>query len=187
VEQGQTVAAELQAPTIFVIAQDLRDMQVNLSIDEADIGRVAIGQPVTFTVDTFPARKFSGKVVQIRKYPVVTENVTTYVVIASASNPDLALLPGLTANATIVLEAKEDVLRVPSAALRFRPKGAPFSGPAVWILGPAGPVESRVQVGLSDTAFTEVEGDLREGESIVLGTEPPPAATGTRWIFSGLK
>jgi HlyD family secretion protein len=187
VEQGQTVAAELQAPTLFVIAQDLRDMQVNLSIDEADIGRVAIGQPVTFTVDTFPDRKFSGKVVQIRKYPVVTENVTTYVVIASASNPNLALLPGLTANATIVLEAKDNVLKVPSAALRFRPKGARFSGSAVWVLRPPGLVERRVQVGLSDTAFTEVKGDLREGESVVLGTEPPPAARGSRWIFSGLK
>src|SRR5262249_1758251 len=113
VEQGQTVAAELEAPTLYVIAQDLRDMQVNLSVDEADIGRVAIGQPVTFTVDTFPHREFKGEVLQVRKYPVVKENVTTYVVVVSARNPDLVLLPGLTANARIVTESKDDVLKVP--------------------------------------------------------------------------
>jgi HlyD family secretion protein len=168
VEQGQTVAAELQAPTLYVIAQDLRDMQVNLSIDEADIGRVKIGQPVGFTVDTFPAREFPGKVVQIRKYPVVKENVTTYVVVVSTRNPDLVLLPGLTATANVVVAFKDDVLKVPTAALRFRPGGSPFSGPAVWIRGPGGPIEKRMHVGISDGTFTEVEGDLRQGEDVVV-------------------
>ncbi len=187
VEQGQTVAAELQAPTLFVIAQDLRDMQVELSVDEADIGSVKIGQSVTFTADTFPGREFSGRVVQIRKYPVVKENVTTYVVIVSAPNPDLVLLPGLTALASVVLQAKDDVLKVPSAALRFRPKNAPFSGPAVWVLGASGLIERRVDVGLSSPAFVEVKGDLREGEKVVVGDETPLGREGIHWTFGGLK
>jgi HlyD family secretion protein len=187
VERGQTVAAELQAPTLFVIAQDLRDMQVELSVDEADIGSVAIGQSVAFTVDTFPGREFSGHVVQIRKYPVVKENVTTYVVIVSAPNPDLVLLPGLTALATIMLQAKDDVLRVPSAALRFRPKGAPFSGQAVWILGTSGLIERHVDVGLSNASFAEVEGKLHEGEIVVIGDETPPERQRFHWTFGGLK
>ena len=185
VEQGQTVAAELQAPTLFVIAQDLKDMQVQLSVDEADIGGVAIGQPVTFTVDTFPGRQFIGEVVQVRKYPVVKENVTTYVVIVSAPNPDLVLLPGLTALATVVLKAKDDVLRVPSAALRFRPKNAPFSGSAVWVLGASGLIERRVDVGLFSPSFVEVEGNLREGETVVVSDETPPESHGIHWTFSG--
>jgi HlyD family secretion protein len=183
VEQGQTVAAELAAPTLFIIAQDLRDMQVNLSIDEAEIGRVAIGQSATFTVDSFPDREFAGKVVQIRKYPVVKENVTTYVVIVSAPNSDLVLLPGLTANAKIVLEAKRNVLKVPSAALRFRPKGTSFSSPAVWVLKPNGPTQKSVRVGLSDASFVEVEGDLEQGEKVIVGAEIPQAPTGLRRLF----
>jgi HlyD family secretion protein len=187
VEQGQTVAAELEAPTLYVIAQDLRDMQVNLSVDEADIGRVAIGQPVTFTVDTFPQREFKGEVLQVRKYPVVKENVTTYVVVVSARNPDLVLLPGLTANARIVIESKDNVLKVPSAALRFRPKDKVFSGPAVWLLGVGAPVEKAVHVGLSDASFVEIEGDIREGEKVVIGPAETPPGPGIGWIISGLK
>jgi len=187
IEQGQTVAAELQAPTLFVIAQDLKDMQVELSVDEADIGSVAVGLPVTFTVDTFPNREFNGRVVQIRKYPVVKENVTTYVVIVSAPNPDLALLPGLTALATIVLRAKNEVLKVPSAALRFRPQGTLFSGPAVWVLEPSGPRKRQVTIGLSSPAFVEVEGDLREGDEVVISGKTPAERKGLHWSFSGLK
>jgi len=174
VEQGQTVAAELQAPTLFVIAQDLRAMQLELSVDEADIGKIAAGQHVDFTVDTFPGRRFRGDVLQIRKYPVVKENVTTYAVIASAPNPDLALIPGLTALATVIVESKDDVLTVPRAALRFRPNDAPFSGPAVWVLGPSGPVERRVEPGLSNASFVEVEGPLRAGEHVVVGAKLKP-------------
>jgi HlyD family secretion protein len=187
VERGQTVAAELQAPTLFVIAQDLKDMQVELSVDEADIGGVKIEQSVTFTVDTFPGREFSGRVVQIRKYPLVKENVTTYVVIVSAPNPDLVLLPGLTALATIVLKAKDDVLRVPSAALRFRPKGTPFSGPAVWILGLSGLSERRVDVGISSPTVVEVKGNIQEGESVVVSDETPLGREGIHWTFGRLR
>jgi HlyD family secretion protein len=188
VEQGQTVAAELQAPTLFVIAQDLRQMQVELSVDEADIGNIDVAQPVTFTVDTFPGRQFSGKVAQIRKYPVMQQNVTTYVVIVSAPNPDLALLPGLTALATITVTSKDDVLKVPSAALRFRPANVPFSGPAVWVVGASGLAERRVNVGLSTAAFVEVAGRLREGEEVAIGTKTAPEhAEGLHWTFGGLR
>jgi HlyD family secretion protein len=181
------VAAELQAPTLFVIAQDLRDMQVELSVDEADIGSLAFGHSVTFTVDTFPGRQFTGKVTQIRKYPVVKENVTTYVVIVSAPNPDLVLIPGLTALAEIVLKAKNNVLKVPSAALRFRPKEAPFYGPAVWVRGPSGLIERRVEVGLTSPAFVEVKGNLHEGDEVVVGSETRSKRQGFHWTFSGLK
>lgn len=123
VDVGQTVAASLQAPILFQIAQDLREMQVLANVDEADIGRVAIGQKVSFTVDAFPARNFAGEVVQIRKAPQVVNNVVSYVVVISAVNQDLKLLPGMTANVRIVADERKNVLRVPNAALRFRPPG----------------------------------------------------------------
>ncbi len=186
VEQGQTVAAELQAPTLFIIAQDLRAMQLELSVDEADIGKVAAGQRVDFTVDTFPGRRFSGEVLQVRKYPVVTENVTTYAVIASAPNPDLALIPGLTALARVVLKSKDAVLTVPRAALRFRPKGTPFSGPAVWVLGPSGLIERRVKTGLSNASSVEVEGQLQPGEHVVVGASREPQSDTPRWTLGSL-
>jgi HlyD family secretion protein len=170
IEAGQTVAASLQAPTLYTIAQDLRDMQVNLSIDEADIGRVKNGQRVLFTVDTFPGRTFIGIVSQVRKYPVVTQNVTTYVVIAAAPNADLALMPGLTANAKVILDSRDNVLRVPNAALRFRPQGAKFTGPAVWVSASGGLAERRVELGITDGASTEIKGgDLKEGDRVVIG------------------
>jgi len=123
IDIGQTVAASLQAPILFQIAQDLREMQVLANVDEADIGRVAIGQKVSFTVDAFPARNFAGEVVQIRKAPQVVNNVVSYVVVISAVNQDLKLLPGMTANVRIVADERKNVLRVPNAALRFRPPG----------------------------------------------------------------
>jgi HlyD family secretion protein len=123
VDVGQTVAASLQAPTLFTIAQDLTQMQVDTNVDEADIGRISLGQPATFTVDSFPGRTFSGEVVQIRKAPQVVQNVVTYDVVISAPNPDQKLLPGMTANVRVVVAQKESVLKVPNAALRFRPSG----------------------------------------------------------------
>jgi len=120
VDVGQTVAASLQAPTLFVIAQDLTEMQVITNVDEADIGRVRVGQRVTFTVDSFVGRVFRGDVLQIRKAPKVEQNVVTYDVVVSAKNADLVLLPGMTANVRIVTDQKRGVLRVPNTALRFR-------------------------------------------------------------------
>lgn len=124
VDTGQTVAASLQAPELFVIARNLTDMQVETSIDEADVGRIRMGQKASFTVDAFPGRRFEGEVMQVRKAAKVESNVVTYTVVVSAANPDLSLLPGMTANVRIVTAHKEKVLKVANAALRFRPAGA---------------------------------------------------------------
>jgi HlyD family secretion protein len=130
VDAGQTVAASLQAPVLFTIARDLRDMQVEAAIDEADVGRLRPGLAASFTVDAFPRRSFAGEIVQIRKSPVNVQNVVSYTVVISARNSDLALLPGMTANVRIVVEQRENALKVPNAALRFRPVGAAEPKPA---------------------------------------------------------
>jgi HlyD family secretion protein len=130
VDAGQTVAASLQAPVLFTIAQDLRDMQVEAAIDEADVGRLRVGQQATFTVDAFPRRNFNGEIRQIRKSPVNVQNVISYTVVISAANPDLSLLPGMTANVRVVVEKRDAVLKVANAALRFRPAGAADGKPA---------------------------------------------------------
>ena len=124
VEPGQTVAASLQAPELFVIAQDLRQMQVDTSIDESEVGRIREGQPATFTVDSFPGRTFRGTVGQVRKAALVVQNVVTYTAVISTSNPNLELFPGMTANVRIVVDTRENALKLPNAALRFRPAGA---------------------------------------------------------------
>jgi HlyD family secretion protein len=127
---GQTVAASFQAPTLFTIAEDLTRMQLTCNVDEADIGQVKVGQPVRFTVDTFPERQFTGQVAQIRLSPTVTNNVVTYPVIVSVDNQDLSLLPGMTAEVHVEVARAENVLRVPSAALRFRPEMLGLGGGA---------------------------------------------------------
>jgi len=124
VDIGQTVAASLQAPTLFTIAQDLRNMQVDTNVDEADIGRIQVGQRVTFTVDAFPGREFIGQVKQIRKAPQTIQNVVTYTVVVTAENQDQHLLPGMTANVQLVIDERKAVLKVSNAALRFRPSNA---------------------------------------------------------------
>ena len=125
VDVGQTVAASFQAPVLFTVAQDLSRMQVEVSVDEADIGQVARGQPAAFTVDTFSDRRFAGRVEQIRKAPREVSNVVTYTVVVSAGNPDLSLLPGMTANVNVVVAERGNVLKVDNAALRFRAGEAP--------------------------------------------------------------
>jgi HlyD family secretion protein len=124
VEPGQTVAASLQSPELFIIAQDLRHMQVDTSIDESEVGRVRVGQPATFTVDSFPGRTFRGSVKQVRKSAQVVQNVVTYIAVIDAANADLGLFPGMTANVWLIIDTRENVLKVPNAALRFRPAGA---------------------------------------------------------------
>ena len=130
VEPGQTVAASLQAPELFIIAQNLADMQVEAAIDEADVGRVREAQTATFTVDSFAGRTFTGAVRQVRKAATVAQNVVTYVVVISAANPDLNLLPGMTANVRITTDKRDSVLKVANSALRFRPPGAAEEGGA---------------------------------------------------------
>ncbi|MGH7366087.1 MAG: efflux RND transporter periplasmic adaptor subunit [Candidatus Rokuibacteriota bacterium] len=194
VDVGQTVAASLQAPTLFTIAQDLRNMQVDTNVDEADVGRIKVGQTATFTVDSFPARPFTGEVVQIRKAPLVIQNVVTYDVVVTVKNPELRLLPGMTANVRIVVEQKEGVLQVPNAALRFRPPGteaAERDRPArpvreggraggaptgrVWLVGPDGkPAAVSLQLGIGDGTHTEVaRGEIKEGQRVIVGVALP--------------
>jgi HlyD family secretion protein len=123
VDVGQTVAASLQAPVLFVIANDLRELQVNASIDEADVGRVQTGQEVEFRVDAYPDQTFPGRVQQVRLQPTTVQNVVTYNAIISVDNPQQRLMPGMTATVSIVVRRADDVLRIPAATLRFRPEG----------------------------------------------------------------
>ncbi|MBI5472844.1 MAG: efflux RND transporter periplasmic adaptor subunit [Ignavibacteriae bacterium] len=124
VDVGQTVAASLQAPTLFEIANDLRKMQVKASVDEADIGNVKKGQEVTFRVDAFPNDEFAGRVREIRLAPVIVQNVVTYAVIIDVNNPDMKLMPGMTATISITVATREDVLRAPMQAVKFSPPNA---------------------------------------------------------------
>lgn len=124
VDVGQTVAASLQAPTLFLIAQDLTQMQVDTNVSEADIGRVQVEQTVTFAVDAYPNLTFRGKVTQVRNAPTTIQNVVTYNAVVQVANPELKLKPGMTANVAFVIAERQDVLKVPTAALRFQPEGA---------------------------------------------------------------
>jgi HlyD family secretion protein len=182
VDVGQTVAAALQAPTLFTIAQDLTRMQVEASVDEADIGRIRAETPVTFTVDAFPGQVFTGTVSQIRKAPQVAQNVVTYTVVVAVANPAARLVPGMTASVRFVTEQKPDVLKVPNSTLRFRPPGAPGSTtPVAWILGRDGrPVAVPITLGISDGTSTEiVRGDLQAGQAVLIGLESAVPATTT--------
>ncbi len=188
VDAGQTVAASFQAPVLFVIAQDLRRMEVNIAVDEADVGRVQVDQKVRFGVDAFPGERFAGRVTQIRKAPLVANNVVTYSVMATVDNLEGKLLPGMTANARILTEEREDALKVPNEALRFRPVQADGTllkpevrareeGPGipgrVWVQGGDGkPAAVALRLGVSDGKATEVlKGEVREGTEILLGQE----------------
>jgi len=124
VDVGQTVAASLQAPTLFLIAQDLTQMQVDTNVSEADIGRISIGQTATFTVDAYPNAPFTGKVVQVRNAPIIVQNVVTYDAVVQVANPEMRLKPGMTANVSFLIAERPGALKVPNAALRFQPEGA---------------------------------------------------------------
>jgi HlyD family secretion protein len=129
VDVGQTVAASMQAPTLFVLAKDLTRMQVSASIDESDIGRIAAGQKVSFRVDAYPADTFTGTVSQVRLNPTTEQNVVSYTTMIDVPNPEMKLKPGMTANVTIQIAGSENVLRVPNSALRFRPGGSGIGDP----------------------------------------------------------
>jgi len=174
VAAGQTVAASRQ-PVLFTIAQDLREMQVEAAIDEADAARLRVGLPAAFAVDAFPRRSFNGEIREIRKSPPNAQNAVSYTVVIAAQNPDLALLPGMTANVRIAVENRDSVLKVPNAALRWRPAGAadvrePGTG-RVYVLGDGEPTARDVRLGLTDGSATElVAGALTEGMEVVVGT-----------------
>ena len=197
VDVGQTVAASFQTPTLFTIAQDLTKMQIETSVDEADISRARLGQPVSFTVDAYPERTFKGQVIQIRSAPVTVSNVVTYVVVVQVDNRELKLKPGMTANVSIETGRKDDVLKIPAAALRFRPKDAddakkskpqgsgmgmgqkPGNGKArpgagggqqkVYLLKDGKPAPVQISTGLSDTTSLELaDGPLKEGDELIV-------------------
>lgn len=192
VDVGQTVAASLQAPTLFLLAADLRQMQLKANIDEADLGQLKDGQAVSFTVDAYPRETFAGTVQQVRLNPVIEQNVVTYAAIISAPNSELKLKPGMTANVTVEIARRDDVLRVPNTALRFRPseelllalgeETAPRAkAGSVWayIDGRLQPVS--ITAGVTDGTQTEVvDAALQEGVRVVTRATIPGAATPQR-------
>ena len=179
VDVGQTVAASFQTPTLFSIAQDLTKMQIDTSVDEADIGKVKSGQDVSFNVDAYPDTIFTGKVAVVRNAPITVSNVVTYDVVINVNNSELKLKPGMTANVSITIETHPDVLRIPNAALRFKPSNVKeisektqgkqgAKGTKVWLLENGKPSPVRVTTGLSDGNYTEIiEGQIQSGQEII--------------------
>ncbi len=177
---GQTVAASFQTPTLFLIATDLTQMQVDTNVSESDIGGIGHGNRASFAVDAFPKRTFRGQVAQVRQSPQTVQNVVTYDVVVSVDNKDLALKPGMTAAMRIIVDQRRDVLRVPSQALRYAPPSAeaPAGGARrtrsaetqarVYVLRDGAPVAVPVTTGLDDDSFTEiVAGDLKAGDLVI--------------------
>lgn len=237
VDLGQTVAASFNTPTLFTIANDLSRMQVQASVDEGDIGNVKVGQNVTFTVDAYPTDLFKGRVSQIRLQSTIVQNVVEYTVIIDVPNPDLKLMPGMTANLTINVAEAKDVLKVPTTALRFTPpqeyltqlmnqlpdsikqkfqlrrnqnggsnagtgvgsgtNGGTGGGNAqtrnltpgsyfrVWVVDGKQIKPVRVLLGLSDGTNTEVQGALKEGDDVAVGTLTQTASTQQSNPFQG--
>jgi HlyD family secretion protein len=215
VDVGQTVAASLQAPIIFQIANDLAKMQIDANVAEADIGAVAVDQDVEFTVDAFPMRTFPGKVVQVRNAPITVQNVVTYDTVIGVSNPEQKLKPGMTANVSIVAAHRDSTLKIPNSALRFRmpdqsPSAAPKRDPSANPRGPGSkpggnraerktertvyvlaspsskPSAVTIKTGISDGITTEVLEGLKEGDRVVTGmTEGTSADAPATNPFSG--
>lgn len=203
VDVGQTVAASLNAPIIFVIANELANMQIDTNVSEADVGNVREGQAVDFTVDAYPGTTFHGKVRQVRNAAITVQNVVTYDAVIAVDNSDLKLKPGMTANVSIIVATREDVLKIGNAALRVRlpePDRAPSSAPAsspilrgkknaddparrfqrtVYLLkdGEETPKPVRIKIGISDGIETEVVEGLKEGDQVVTGVINPPSAS----------
>ncbi len=198
VDVGQTVAASLSAPVIFQIANDLTKMQIDTNIAEADIGNIMVDQDVDFTVDAYPYRTFHGKVVQIRNAPITVQNVVTYDTVISVNNSDLKLKPGMTANVSVIIAKRENVLKLSNASLRYRPQNVapaaatpvaprtkgdrkdPKAGDVariertVYVLRGDGanakPDPVKIKSGISDGIYTEVIEGLKENDSVIIGT-----------------
>lgn len=180
VDVGQTVAASFQTPTLFNIAQDLTKMQIDTNVGEADIGKVIVGQDVEFTVDAYPDVTFRGRVSQVRNAPITVQNVVTYDVVIYVDNPDLKLKPGMTANVSIIISTKKDVLKIPNIALRFKPPDTgkdktQQKGPGVWIIEDKKPKRVKVVTGISDGNYTElVSGEITEGQEVIVESLTKP-------------
>jgi len=196
VDPGNAVAASLQAVTLFTVAEDLRQLQLRVNVDEADVGRVKVGQKASFTVSAFAARRFPARITRVSYGSTITDNVVTYVTQMDVRNDDLSLRPGMTATSTIVADERTDVLLVPNSALRFTPqttgagpkasgsnlmgammprmpraaKKATGNGPAkqVWVLRDGVPVAVPIEAGISDGRMTEITGgELKEGMTVI--------------------
>ena len=181
VTMGQTVAASFQTPTLFLIATDLAEMQVDANVSESDVGGIRLGHKATFTVDAYPKRTYGGTVTQVRQSPQTVQNVVTYDIVISVDNTDLTLMPGMTAASRIVVDQRDDVIRVPNQALRYVPSGragASQSGQAqIWILQDGKPVAVPVVAGLDDDNFTEiVSGDLKPGDVAITAEQAATAS-----------
>jgi HlyD family secretion protein len=209
VDVGQTVAASLQAPIIFMIANDLTKMQIDSNVAEADVGVVAIDQNVDFTVDAFPTHTFHGKVTQVRNAPITVQNVVTYDTVIGVSNPDLKLKPGMTANVSILIAHRDNVLQIKNAALRYRPadatptearstsasspSGARSSGGrerrsgerTVYVLSGGRPKTTQIKTGISDGISTEVLEGLKEGDRVVTAELTSSSSSPAANPFSG--
>jgi HlyD family secretion protein len=199
IEPGQTVAASLQAPILFTLAEDLSQMELHVAVDEADVGRIAVGQSAAFTVDAWPERSFPARITQVRFAPRTVEGVVTYETVLAVDNTDLALRPGMTATSVITVQELQDALLVPNAALRFTPPATESAQPRrrgafgmifprppmgqrrsnadknggqkVWVLRDAEPEAVPVKTGSSDGKFTELRsGELHPGEQVVVDT-----------------
>jgi HlyD family secretion protein len=174
IDVGQTVVASFQTPTLFTIAKDLKRMQIDANVDEADIGKVKLYQPVQFGVDAFPDIAFRGMVSQIRNAPITVQNAVTYDVVIMVDNPELKLRPGMTANVSIIVASKKDVLKIPNAALRFRPSEtaeakAEQKGYGVWILEDGIPKRMEIAIGIDDGSYSELVSDeIREGQEVIV-------------------
>jgi HlyD family secretion protein len=206
VDVGQTVAASLQAPIIFQIANDLTKMQIDSNVAEADVGAVSVDQDVDFTVDAFPTRTFHGKVVQVRNAPITVQNVVTYDTVIGVNNADLKLKPGMTANVSIIIEHKDNVVQIKNAALRYRPPEAAAEQPrassansakstsspsgqrptaarerrperTVYVLSYGKPKPVQIKTGISDGIMTEVTDGLKEGDRVVTAELTSAAAS----------
>ena len=196
VDVGQTVAASFQTPELFVVAQDLREMQIEVSVSEADIGKIKAGQNVTYTLDGYPDQVFDGKVKQVRISPTTVSNVVTYTVVVSVENEDDILIPGMTANVSIITMKKDDVLCVPNKAFKFSPTeitgGKKYKEQGIWIIKmpdysnytafkkfiakitekPAKPQRVTIKAGASDGEYTEINSkDIKEGDEVIVGRE----------------
>lgn len=190
IDVGQTVAASLATPTLFEIAQDLTRMQIDTNVSEADVGRARVGQPGTFTVDAYPGQLFRGTVTEIRLAPINVQNVISYDVVITAPNPDLKLFPGMTANVKILVTRRSGVLRIPNAALRYRPATVPKTAgreQAVWIPDAKGePQRIPVTTGETDGNFTEItSGNLQPGTRVIVSLLAKTATPTTRTPTQG--
>ena len=175
IDVGQTVASSFQTPTLFLIAKDLTQMQVDTNVSESDVGGAKVGQKALFTVEAYPDKTFEGKVTQVRQAPITVQNVVTYDVVISVDNPDFKLLPGMTANTRIISDEHDKVLRVPVQALRFSLKGhdqgegdTKQHSERVYILRDGKPQRVPVTVGLSDGTNTEISGEEIKADDEVI-------------------